>query len=306
MRNSWFSTFGAGCVCTPDAVTVNRMFDVAIGVAAELTQRCGQVAALEMRRAKVVDRLTRVADVLLDLTTDPHQLLTRGRLGRLEAAGDDIDLQRHADQGLQQRVVNLAAQPRAFGERQRESLLDEAKPCAPRAPHRQRDGGGAQRVEPSAFRRTAAGCETPMRLPESCCRRLRSCWRRGIDTGRRRDLCRWPCVPVRRPPNWCPRRRGDTGIARGSAPLNVGAPYWISRRRVPAANDGCSASSARVSLATTAAICGVGGATSGSVVSRWGSACVRPPPCANHNDPSAARVALMMPTAEPATPSRAS
>ena len=147
----------------PDARVADRPL-------AELAQHRRQVGRLEQRRAQVGDRLACVAHVGLHVTPDAEQLLLRRRRGRVEVLGDGVELQRDADQALEQRVVDLAAQPRAFRERQRELLPDQAQPDAPRAPDHQQSGRRNQRREPPRLIERGLDREAPRdrrRLPRA-------------------------------------------------------------------------------------------------------------------------------------------
>ena len=115
---------------TSYAVLCESQFDVAAtGLAlARFAQRRGEVVGVEPGRSEVGDGLPRLADVLLHSATHADELasLALGR-GELGIVRQRVELQCDADEALEQRVVQLAAQPRALANQQRE--------LQPHAPH---------------------------------------------------------------------------------------------------------------------------------------------------------------------------
>src|SRR4029453_16509931 len=92
------------------------------------------VTAPQVLRSQIENRLPRLANVLLDLLAHADEVaLHRGRV-RLDVRGNRIELEPDADEALEQRVVQLAAQSHALAEDECELPPDLAQPQLPDAP----------------------------------------------------------------------------------------------------------------------------------------------------------------------------
>ena len=89
------------------------------------------------------DRLARFAQAVADLTAKTAQAVAGRGLRRIELGGDGLELDADRRQALQQRVVNLAADPGALGEHQRVLIAHGPQPEPPRRGEHQR--GAEQR-----------------------------------------------------------------------------------------------------------------------------------------------------------------
>ena len=195
----------------------------------EAPERRGEIRGLEHRRPQVPDRLARVSDIRLDLAPHAGELIAGAHRRRPETVGDAVELQGHADQALQQRVVDLAAQSRPLGQRQRELALHQAQAEAPREQRGRGDRHRAQRVEQRRLVERRLDAERPLApRPSSTCR-PRDAPRRGSDTPVARGSCRRPFGAARPRPSRCPHRPDGSGSEDVSAP-----PASATRSSLPA------------------------------------------------------------------------
>src|SRR3954454_21337129 len=115
------------------------------------TQCGGEVVRVETRRAEIGNRLACLADVLLHALAHPDELPSLRRRGELRIVGHRVELQGDADEALQQRIVQFAAQARTLSDEQCELLAHAPHVQAPRC----RDRGGhaehGQREEPGGL-----------------------------------------------------------------------------------------------------------------------------------------------------------
>src|SRR4051812_12888323 len=118
------------------------------GALPALAQRFDEVTRFESGRAEAPDRTACFADVLLDPLAHLDDPLLGGGGRRVETLGDRFELERDADEALEQRVVQLAAHPDALAEDERELPAQLPQPPLPRAVDEERPDGEPEHVEP--------------------------------------------------------------------------------------------------------------------------------------------------------------
>jgi hypothetical protein len=84
---------------------------------------------------------------VLDALADALYLLAQRLLRRVELLGDVVELERDADEALQQRVVDLAADPHALGQHEIVAAADAPQTQLPGRPRRQQDCGEQRQPE---------------------------------------------------------------------------------------------------------------------------------------------------------------
>jgi hypothetical protein len=106
---------------------------------------------VEARRAEIGNRLACLADVLLHALAHPDELPSLRRRGELRIVGHRVELQGDADEALQQRVVQFAAQARTLSDEQCELLAHAPHVQAPRCRDRCGNAEHGQREEPGGL-----------------------------------------------------------------------------------------------------------------------------------------------------------
>ncbi len=144
-------TRGAGDIHVKDDVVGDEP-------ATAIAQGVDEAARTRIGRPQVPDRVPHLADVLLDLLAEAHELRLRARIRGGDAVLDRVELQRQSGQTLQQGVVDFAAEAHALGVdggKIPPHALDAQPPCAAgrRGPARRRT---PRRTRTSG--RTAARC----------------------------------------------------------------------------------------------------------------------------------------------------